>query len=332
MNRIIPWATAVALLGLFITVYLIASTNAEEITRTLPTQKIVSPVVLNSTDDSRKPTHKDPAQLQLALLDRNTAGQVKTATVQETTGKSSIQFIDMYEHYGPKHSALSVDKTVFDNAPKEIVENVWDRWLNIDEGYLTRHTHWHKADRGDVTFDNFTNALHFFPADQKFSKVTAVCKKRSNYNELLIYTDGKKWLDLNQERSNSYSVTLWDWYNTVAIKSGDATFIDHRKPKVYRWNAPVAASLAAEILETGAFEVYVEGNQSRSHGVMMTKKEKKTNQVFPNLNLRTSVTIQNIDEVRGCFGARKQFVKDQAEKVSLNSDVFGLIAYFEDKT
>ena len=33
-----------------------------------------------------------------------------------------------------------------------------------------------------------------------------------------------------------------------------------------------------------------------------------------------------------CFGARKQFVKDQAEKVTLNSDVFGLIAYFEDKT
>lgn len=323
MGRIVPWAAVAALLGLFVTVYLMASTSAEEI-RSLPVKKS-DPLVLSSDNESLDPDDIDPLNNQLALLDQNIKIQAREST------QNSPMMTVKYATNGPKHSALSVDRIAFDNSPKEVIEEVWDRWLNIDEGYLNRHTHWHQPDRGDVTFENFTKSLHFFPADRKFTEVTAVCKKRSNYNELLLYTDGKKWFDLNQERSKDYSVTLWEWYNTVAIKSGEETFIQHKTPKVHRWNAPVETSLASEILKTGEFQVYVEGNQSRSDGVMMNKREKQANQVFPNLNLRATVTIQNIDEVRGCFGTQEQFVEEQIESVTLRADILGLTAYFDDR-
>jgi len=76
----------------------------------------------------------------------------------------------------------------------------------------------------------------------------------------------------------------------------------------------------------------VEGNQSRFDGVMMKKREKKAKQAFPNLNLHTTVTIQNIEEVRGCFGTQEQFVKKPIKNVTLNTDILGLMAYFEDKS
>ncbi|MDA0831611.1 MAG: hypothetical protein O3A05_10585 [Proteobacteria bacterium] len=331
MIRIIQWGTAVGLLGLFVAVYLMASTSAEEI-RTLPTQKHGLPSVLETIGDKTDQLNDESVLQQVAQVDNHEIAQVDRAAAQQTAGESSGHFKEMYESYGPKNSALSVDKSAFDNASTEILDDVWDRWLNIDEGYLNRHTHWHQPDRSDVTFDNFTNALHFFPADQKFSAVTAVCKQRPHYSELLIYSEGKKWLDVNQERSNSYSVTLWDWYNTVAIKSGNETFIEHSTPKVYRWNAPVAGLLVEEILRTGTFDIYVEGNQYRASGVMMNKVQKETLKAFPNLHLRASVTIQNIDEIRDCFGAQKHIVKGQVESVELNSDVLGLMTYFEDKT
>ena len=170
-----------------------------------------------------------------------------------------------------------------------------------DEGYLDRHPHWHKEDRSDITFDNFINAFYFFPADSKFSMATAICNKRENYNEIVLVTELGKWFDLNQGGADEYSVSLWEWYNTVAIRSGNEEFIYHSQPFVYRWNAPIPETLADEILRTGGFEIYVESNQYRSMGIMMDKEWKEENKVFPNLNLKANVTIQNINEVRTCF-------------------------------
>jgi hypothetical protein len=63
--------------------------------------------------------------------------------------------------------------------------------------------------------------------------------------------------------------------------------------------------IANEILRTGQFEIYVESNQYRSMGIMMDKEWKEKNKVFPNLNLKANVIIQNIDEVRACFDNKK---------------------------
>lgn len=226
-------------------------------------------------------------------------------TAQEESGLSDDFLREMAHWYGPKNYAMHTNKEYFNAAPSEVVQDIFDRWLNIDEGYLERHPHWHKEDRSDITFENFTNAFYFFPADSKFSMVTAICNKRENYNEIVLVTELGKWFDLNQGRADKYSVSLWEWYNTVAIRSGSEEFIDHSKPFVYRWNAPISKILADEILRTGRFEIYVESNQYRSMGIMMDKKWKEENKVFPNLNLKANVTIQNIDEVRGCFDNKK---------------------------
>ena len=203
--------------------------------------------------------------------------------------------------YRSTSRAMHTNEEYFKQAPKEVAQDIFDRWLNIDEGYLERHPHWHKEDRSDITFENFTNAFYFFPADSKFSMATAICNKRENYNEIVLVTELGKWFDLNQGRADKYSVSLWEWYNTVAIRSGSEEFIDHSKPFVYRWNAPISKILADEILRTGRFEIYVESNQYRSMGIMMDKERKEENKVFPNLNLKANVTITNINEVRGCF-------------------------------
>ncbi len=89
----------------------------------------------------------------------------------------------------------------------------------------------------------------------------------------------------------------------MAIRSGNEEFIHHSKPVVYRWNAPIPKTLADEILRTGQFEIYVESNQYRSMGIMMDKEWKENNKVFPNLNLKANVTIQNINEVRNYFNS-----------------------------
>ena len=328
MRRIMPWATVMGLLGVFVAVYFMASTGTEEI-KSLPKNKPVISAVSIPIDNQSQEKNKVLLPQQVAMLDKGSLGQKQMYGNQAQTGQDVAMINAIEKTYNPKHSALTVDQAVFDSTSKEILDDVWDRWLNIDEGYLNHHKHWHQEDRTDVTFDNFTNALHFFPADQKFSEVTAVCKNHSNYSEVLVYSNGKKWFDLNQERSNNYSVTLWEWYNTVAIKSGEETFIEHKTPKVHRWNATVADSLAQEILKTGQFEVYVEGNQSRLSGAMINKKEKMAKKVFPNLNIKATVAIKNIDDVRGCFGGSETVAKERVESANLNSDVLGLRQYFQ---
>ncbi len=227
------------------------------------------------------------------------------------TGLANTAFLEIWNWYGPQNSALYADENAYKNTPTAVLDDIFDRWFNISDGYLSRHKHWHKDDRSDVTFENFTKSFYFFPADKKFSSVTAVCKNRSTYNEILVFTNGVKWLDLNQGGIYPYSVTLWDWYNTVAIKSDDQTFIEHFKPTMYRWNASVSASIMEAILRTGKFEIYVEGNPYRSGGMILSKKDKQEYEAFPNLNLKASVTIENIDEVRNCFDVKKPAVANR---------------------
>ena len=112
-------------------------------------------------------------------------------------------------------------------------------------------------------------------------------------------------MDFNQGGSYPYSITLWDYYNTVAIKSGDEKFIDHGKPVMFRWNSTVTEALIKEILRTGELELYVEPNLYRVDGVMITKEEKIEYEIFPNLNIKANIKIENIEDVRECFKNKK---------------------------
>ena len=77
----------------------------------------------------------------------------------------------------------------------------------------------------------------FVPFDRIFKEPDIKCNKYPHCSEALLYTDGLKWLDINIGVAHPYSVTLWDWYNTVAIRSGSESFISHSKPTMCRWNA-----------------------------------------------------------------------------------------------
>jgi len=301
MNRFITYGSVAGALGLIGLLYFVASPNAREVTiqsaETFSVRKEnLSGPMKNELDTLSKRAHVNEENLELVEEDRIDLANLTASEVSQS--------------YDLKNSALSVSEVGFESAPPVIVADVNDRWLNIDNGYLDRHKHWHQAEGEGITFENFTNVLYFFPVDEKFSTVTAVCKNRQNYSEILLYSDGKKWLDLNQGGAELYSMTLWDWYDTVAIRSGSQTFIEHRTPKLARWNAPIEGALAEEILRTGTFDIFVEPNQHRHAGVVMSKDEKISSKVRPALNLKATVTIQNVDEVRGCFDIKKPSVRD----------------------
>ena len=301
MNRFITYGSVAGALGLIGLLYFVASPNAREVTiqsaETFSVSKEnLSGPFKNELDTLSKRAHVNEETSELVEEDRIDLANLTPSEVSQS--------------YDVKNSALSVSEVGFESAPPVIVADVNDRWLNIDNGYLDRHKHWHQEEGEGITFENFTNVLYFFPVDEKFSTVTAVCKNRQNYSEILLYSDGKKWLDLNQGGAELYSMTLWDWYDTVAIRSGSQTFIEHRTPKLARWNAPIEGALAEEILRTGTFDIFVEPNQHRHAGVVMSKDEKISSKVRPALNLKATVTIQNVDEVRDCFDIKKPSVRD----------------------
>ena len=301
MNRFITYGSVAGALGLIGLLYFVASPNAREVT-------IQSAEILPVSKENLS----GPLKNELDTLSKRAQVNDETSELveEDRIDPANLTASEVSQSYDLKKSALSVSEVGFESAPPVIVADVNDRWLNIDNGYLDRHKHWHQAEGEGITFENFTNVLYFFPVDEKFSTVTAVCKNRQNYSEILLYSDGKKWLDLNQGGAELYSMTLWDWYDTVAIRSGSQTFIEHRTPKLARWNAPIEGALAEEILRTGTFDIFVEPNQHRYAGVVMGKDEKISSKVRPALNLKATVTIQNVDEVRGCFDIKKPSVRD----------------------
>lgn len=243
------------------------------------------------------------------FISSNVAAQSSATNIVEnqTISKS---FESIWDWNGRKNFSIYVDANDFENTPKEVLNDVIDKWLNIDSGYLSKHKHWHKEDRSDITFENFINSLHFFKADSEFSRVTAVCKNRKDWSEILISSARGKFMDLNQGGMDPYSITLWDYYNTVAVKSGGEKFIRHRTPAMFRWNSAVSEALIKEILGTGKLELYVEPNLYRVGGTMTTKQEKIEYKIFPNLNIKANIKIENIDDVRDCFKNKKSSLND----------------------
>jgi len=193
---------------------------------------------------------------------------------------------EIIQYYGPKNTALYADESV------EQPQSVKDRWLDPES-----KPNWHKADRSDITFENFVASNYFATADPIFQNSNISCKWRSSSsingvtNEILFSIDGTKWLDLNSHRDGSYSVTLWDWYNTVAIASGDETFISHGKPVLGRWNQKVPHSLIREMLETGRFELFIEPNPYRVDGMLWDREMKIESGMKAMTNLHVNVEI-----------------------------------------
>ena len=97
--------------------------------------------------------------------------------------------------------------------------------------------------------------------------------------------------------------TLWDWYNTVAITSGDETFIAHGKPVLGRWNHEVPRSLIREILQAEDFEIFVEPNPYRVNGMLWDRDFKLESDVKPVTNLRASVEFSMPKDILSCVAS-----------------------------
>ena len=189
-----------------------------------------------------------------------------------------------------------------EQIPDELWEMIVKSWYGIDGAPMAYKPHWHAEDRHDQTFKSFVTRNYFVPVDKVFETPEVVCRKFSNRSEILLYSNGKKWLDFNQHDTwTPYSLTLWEWYNTVAIKSGNIEFISHGIPSMARWNEEIPKELIEAILSTGKFEIYVEPNPYRVSGMMMTQEDKREYGIFPNLNLFGSVEINLTTDVKTCL-------------------------------
>ena len=246
------------------------------------------------------------------------------------TEKEERLFEYIYQQYGPKNTQISVDPE-FMMTPRSVGEYFKEinRWYGI-----TKEPHWHQSEK-DKTFENFTSRLQFAPIDPKFSEAYVVCKNRNreprtasekivkllrlskgkyvkDYNEILFISDGKRWMDINRTSSDDgsifnqnykYSLTLWDWYNTVAIKSGGKHYLSpHHQPSMGRWNEAISNDMVEEIADRAAFNIYIEVNMNRYDGMSMTDDYKRENAVLPPLfNMSGKVIIKNPQVMRECL-------------------------------
>jgi len=224
-------------------------------------------------------------------------------------------FSEIYEYYGPKNAQPEADYDYFKSLTKDELKNIWDK------EYKANYQHWHQGDHG-TTFDNFTSKVEFVPLRNDYLNVKGACKNhyeyptnfigkvlkrlkvykgKKGYTDIRFYSGDDQWFDINQHKDKHYSLTFWDWINTIAIKTKNHTYISHSTPMAYRWNADVPNNIVEEILKEGQFELFIELNMLRIGGVMMTEADKLEFKVPPKFNLSGIINVDNFEELRGCF-------------------------------
>lgn len=123
------------------------------------------------------------------------------------------------------------------------------------------------------SFKDFTSGNYFAPINEKYLKLTAVCRKnydekdRKKYFEILFYNQGKNVFDMNkhykiyqQGHKNLtppiHSFTVRNWFQTIAIQSGKSEFITTTRQSTMRRNEVIPNDLSQAILSSGQFDMY----------------------------------------------------------------------------
>ena len=228
---------------------------------------------------------------------------------------------DIIEIYGPKNAQPKVDPKFINQMSKEQWTSILKRWYGLDEDYINNHQHWHQT-KEDITFENFTNKVAFAPLHPNYLHVVGECKKsylphtsftgkvlerfnltngKRNYEEILFKSLGDQWFDLNHHNNKTFSLTFWDWINTVAIKTTNHTYIHHSKPSTFRWNEPIPNEVVNEMIKEGSFDLYIELNMLRISGILMDESRKLENKIPPKFNLYGKVRIDNFKDLKSCF-------------------------------
>jgi len=228
---------------------------------------------------------------------------------------------EMVEYYGPKNAQPKIDTSYIKQLTDDKLEKILLRWYGLDEEFKANHQHWHQGNE-DISFENFISKINFAPLDKNYLNVTGVCTKhyesptsfigkvlkklklysgRKSYTDIRFYSGDDQWFDINQHNDKTYSITFWDWINTIAIKAKNNTYISHNKPRLYRWNDKIPHNVIDEIFKQGQFELYIELNMLRVYGILMTGADKLKYKIPPKFNLAGKVNISNIKELKECF-------------------------------
>jgi hypothetical protein len=125
----------------------------------------------------------------------------------------------------------------------------------------------------ELTYTEFTLGNSFSPIDESYLKLEAKCKKsyderdQKKYYEILLFSKGKHVFDLNKHfKSNLigrknlkipfYSLSVWNWFDTLAIKTKKHKFMTNTDQITMRRNELISEGLFSDIVKYGKFKVY----------------------------------------------------------------------------
>ncbi len=125
----------------------------------------------------------------------------------------------------------------------------------------------------ELSYTEFTLGNSFSPIDDSYLMLEAKCRKsydereQKKYYEVLLYSGGKHVFDLNKHfKSNLvgrknlktpfYSLSVWNWFDTLAIKTKKNKFITNTDQRTMRRNELIPEGLFSDIVKYGKFKVY----------------------------------------------------------------------------
>ena len=170
--------------------------------------------------------------------------------------------------------------------------------------YLTSSISWSETKRS-LTFREFINNGEFIPIEtSRLQLVVGNCNVVKNnkgikirYKEVELSINNNVFFDFNkhyilrndyQSKNFSipfYSISVWQWYKTVAIKTKNIEFLSNYKQVMRRRNMVVPDELIEDIILTGKFKIYL-------HQDARTTENKK---YFGTVN------IKNKESLKKCF-------------------------------
>mgnify|MGYP001222412969 FL=1 len=125
----------------------------------------------------------------------------------------------------------------------------------------------------ELTYAEFTSGNSFSPIDESYLELKAKCRKsydqrnQKKYYEVLLYSRGEHVFDLNKHfksklvgrkslKTPFYSLSLWNWFDTLAIKTKKHKFMTNTDQRTMRRNELISEGLFSDIVKYGKFKVY----------------------------------------------------------------------------
>ena len=125
----------------------------------------------------------------------------------------------------------------------------------------------------ELTYNEFTLGNSFSPIDKSYLELEAKCRKsyderdQKKYYEILLFSQGNHVFDFNKHfksklagrknlKTPFYSLSVWNWFDTLAIKTKKNKFMTNTDQITMRRNELIPEGLFEDIVKYGKFKVY----------------------------------------------------------------------------